>query len=435
MPEVEPIGHPEVVSETTQREGANIIEILKTSETREVLAFLSSQFLSFAIYMSVRQLFPLYLLARYSFTSDEVLVKWGIIVTAYTFTGLFGRIPSGWFIERFGRRTSITISYIFMIGAIGGLVYTDNTVVLALLFVILRLTNNVFGLAGRSMLSDLKSPYKGFYNSLISSFGRTGTLVGSIGLGYVLEFLPPFFMIIVAFILAIFGVVLFQVLFIKGSAETMHFIRIVDVKSGKREKFEFRYLKSGSFIFFTISFIVFGIISGIIDPVISLYGAQVLNFSESYIGTLLGLSQLSFIVLSPIIGWLISKKPKVINLLLTLSAILIFVNYFIMYIFYNIPEVYILSLFVKNAAHSLFFPVVFTILTYELPKAHFSILYSIVTTGFFLGVTATSYLSTYIYGLNPQLTWLFAWITALILIGIIILYFFSAKYRKKTKSK
>ena len=425
----------------------NIKDVLKAPETKEILAFFTSQFLSFALYMSIRQLFPLYLQERTSyqmmnyaffmsmsdfiptnldqFTSgieSAVLIKWGIIATAYTFAGLVGRIPSAWLVEKFGRKPSIITSYIFMIFSLGLLIITDNTALLALLFIILRLTNNVFGLCSRSLISDVKSKYKGLYNSVISSFGRLGTLVGAISLGYVLDFLPGYVMLLCGFIVAIFALGVFQLLFVKGKAETIHFLRRVDIQKGKKTKLDFNVFKSRTLVFFTLSLIIFGFISGITDPVISLYGKNILFLSERMIGTIIGLSQLSFVLISPIIGWIISNKPKTNRTLLVTASVIIMLNYLLIYLVPNSAFVYAAILFIKNIGHALFFPVVFTILTYELPKAHFSIIYSVITTGFFLGVTGTTYLSTFLYNISPVYPWLFAWITGVVLISTVIFY-------------
>lgn len=397
-------------------------DIFKAQETREVLAFLTAQFLSFLVYMSIRQLFPLYLQERFGLSEEEVVIKWAIITTVYTFTGLFARIPSGWIIEKYGRKIILFVAFVIMTLSVGGLAFTNNTALLAVLFSLLRLTNNVFGLASRSLLSDLKTRYKGVFNSVISSSGRLGVLIGTVGLGYVLDFLPAYAMIICVFTLSIFGLVSFRLLFVKGKAETIHFLRRIDVKEGRKTKFDFQIFKSGSLTFFITAFILFGIISGVTDPIIALYGKNVLNQSDSFIGTLLGLSQLSFIVVSPIIGWLISKKPNIINYLLLTSSLIMVGNYLTLYLFPDSILVYGMMLFIKNIGHALFFPVVFTILTYELPKAHFSILYSIITTGFFLGVATTSYLSGYLYNISYKLPWLAAVIASVVLCSTILVF-------------
>ncbi|MHA1816829.1 MAG: MFS transporter, partial [Candidatus Heimdallarchaeaceae archaeon] len=126
--------------ESIKGRGFKTKEFIKSKETRELLAFIASQFISFSIFVSVRQLFPLYLLERYEISETEVLIKWGVIVTAYTFTGLIARIPSGWIIEKFGRKISVLSSYIIMTIAVGSLSLTRNTAILAILFVFLRLT-------------------------------------------------------------------------------------------------------------------------------------------------------------------------------------------------------------------------------------------------------------------------------------------------------
>ncbi len=97
-------------------------------------------------------------------------------------------------------------------------------------------------------------------------------------------------------------------------------------------------------------------------------------------------------------------------------------NYLTLYLFPDSVLVYGMMLFIKNIGHALFFPVVFTILTYELPKAHFSILYSIITTGFFLGVSVTSYLSGYLYNISYKLPWLAAVIASIVLCSTILVF-------------
>ena len=430
----------------------NIKAVLKAPETREVIAFFTSQFLSFAVYISIRQLFPLYIQERVSFQmmnyaffmsfnnffpdelnnftsgiETEVLIRWGVIATVFTFVGLIGRIPSAWLVEKFGRKVSIVTAYGVMICSVGSLALTDNTALLALLFAMLRLTNNVFGLSSRSLLSDMKSKYKGVYNSLISSFGRLGTLIGAISLGFVLDFLPGYVMILCGFIIVVFGLGIFQLLFVKGKGETIHFLRRIDIKKGEKTKFDFKIFKSRTFIFFTLSFVIFGFISGITDPVISLYGKNILFLSERMIGTILGLSQLSFVLISPFIGWIISNKPKTNKTLLLSASVIITLNYLLIYLVPSNAYVYAAILFIKNIGHAFFFPVVFTILTYELPKAHFSVIYSIITTGFFLGLTSTTYLSTVLYNISPTYPWLFAWITGIVLTLTVIFYFIFRK--------
>ncbi len=416
MPELE------TIPPSLQDKKEKLSDIFRAQETREVLAFLTAQFLSFLVYMSIRQLFPLYLQERFGLSEEQVVIKWAIITTVYTFTGLFARVPSGWIIEKYGRKIILLVAFVIMTLSVGGLAFTNNTALLAVLFSLLRLTNNVFGLASRSLLSDLKTRYKGVFNSVISSSGRLGVLIGTVGLGYVLDFLPAYAMIICVFALSILGLISFRLLFVNGKAETIHFLRRIDVKEGRKTKFDFQIFKSGSVSFFITAFIIFGIISGVTDPIIALYGKNVLNQSDSFIGTLLGLSQLSFIVVSPIIGWLISKKPNIINYLLLTSSLIMVGNYLTLYLFPDSVLVYGMMLFIKNIGHALFFPVVFTILTYELPKAHFSILYSIITTGFFLGVSVTSYLSGYLYNISYKLPWLAAVIASIVLCSTILVF-------------
>ncbi|MHA1400195.1 MAG: MFS transporter [Candidatus Heimdallarchaeaceae archaeon] len=400
----------------------SIIEVLKTEESREIVPFLVSQFIGFFVLMALQQLYPLYLQKVTSMPASEIVLKWGIIVSVYTFAGIVARIPTGWFLEKAGRKLTVILSFILMIIAVGGLIFTTNIILISLLFILLRFSNNMYSLSSRLLVSDLRSKYKGLYNSLTSSFGRLGNLIGTVGLGFVLDFLPPIFLLIAILIVAIIGMIIFRLLFIEGKAEMRHFTRRIDIKQGKKPKFELSLLTSGTFLFFSFTFALFGVITGLTNPLFSLYGKNVLNLSESLIGMLLGLSQLSFIVLSPFIGWFISSKPRMIYPMLLVASILTTLNLLLFYFFYDLVSIYAVFLFVKNIGQAFFFPVVFTIFTFKLPKEHFSLLYSITTTLFFLGYSATSFLAGVLYNQAYNLPWFYAFLVGLVLTLSIVLF-------------
>ncbi len=271
------------------------------------------------------------------------------------------------------------------------------------------------------------------YNSLISSFGRLGNLIGTVGLGFVLNYLPPIVLLIVIVVVAIVGMIVFKLLFIEGKAELRHFTRRIDLKQGKKKaKFKFKLLTSQIFLFFSFSFALYGVIAGLTNPLFSIYGKNVLNLSESLVGTLLGLSQLSFIVISPFVGLLVSKRPNLTYYLLLIASILTTFNLLLFYFYYESVALYATFLFVKNIAQALFFPVIFTIYTFKLPKEHFSLLYSISTTLFFLGYAATSYVSGVLFNINYNLPWLYASIVGILLIlSIIVATIYNSKKGEK----
>ncbi|MHA1115812.1 MAG: MFS transporter [Candidatus Heimdallarchaeaceae archaeon] len=398
-----------------------LFKIMKTEETREVIPFLVSQFIGFFVLMALQQLYPLYLQKVTTKSAEQIALEWGLIVTIYTFAGIFARIPTAWLLEKYGRRLTVMTSFVLMIIGVGGLIFTTNIVLVSLLFVVLRISNNMYSLSSRLIVSDLRSKYKGLYNSLISSFGRLGNLVGTVGLGFVLNYLPPIVLLIVIVVVAIVGMIVFKLLFIEGKAELRHFTRRIDVKQGKKKiKFKFKLLTSQIFIFFSFGFALYGVIAGLTNPLFSIYGKNVLNLSESLVGTLLGLSQLSFIVISPFVGLLVSKRPNLTYYLLLIASLLTTFNLILFYFYYESVALYATFLFVKNIAQALFFPVIFTIYTFELPKEHFSLLYSISTTLFFLGYASTSYVSGVLFNISYNLPWLYASIVGVVLILTII---------------
>ncbi|UJG40675.1 MAG: MFS transporter [Candidatus Heimdallarchaeum aukensis] len=398
-----------------------LFKIMKTEETREVIPFLVSQFIGFFVLMALQQLYPLYLQKVTTKSAEQIALEWGLIVTIYTFAGIFARIPTAWLLEKYGRKLTVMTSFVLMIIGVGGLIFTTNIVLVSLLFVVLRISNNMYSLSSRLIVSDLRSKYKGLYNSLISSFGRLGNLVGTVGLGFVLNYLPPIVLLIVIVAVAIVGMIVFKLLFIEGKAELRHFTRRIDVKQGKKKtKFKFKLLTSQIFIFFSFGFALYGVIAGLTNPLFSIYGKNVLNLSESLVGTLLGLSQLSFIVISPFVGLLVSKRPNLTYYLLLIASLLTTFNLILFYFYYESVALYATFLFVKNIAQALFFPVIFTIYTFELPKEHFSLLYSISTTLFFLGYASTSYVSGVLFNISYNLPWLYASIVGVVLILTII---------------
>ncbi|UJG43389.1 MAG: MFS transporter [Candidatus Heimdallarchaeum endolithica] len=410
-----------------------LFKIMKTEETREIIPFLVSQFIGFFVLMALQQLYPLYLQKVTTKSAEQIALEWGLIVTIYTFAGIFARIPTAWLLEKYGRKLTIMTSFVLMIIGVGGLIFTTNIVIVSLLFVVLRISNNMYSLSSRLIVSDLRSKYKGLYNSLISSFGRLGNLIGTVGLGFVLNYLPPIVLLIVIVVVAIVGMIVFKLLFIEGKAELRHFTRRIDLKQGKKKaKFKFKLLTSQIFLFFSFSFALYGVIAGLTNPLFSIYGKNVLNLSESLVGTLLGLSQLSFILISPFVGLLVSKRQNLTYYLLLIASILTTFNLLLFYFYYESVALYATFLFVKNIAQALFFPVIFTIYTFKLPKEHFSLLYSISTTLFFLGYAATSYVSGVLFNINYNLPWLYASIVGILLIlSIIVATIYNSKKGEK----
>ncbi|MHA1953042.1 MAG: MFS transporter, partial [Candidatus Heimdallarchaeaceae archaeon] len=389
-----------------QRTKASLKEIFTAKDTREVAAFFTSQFVGFLVFMSLRQIFPLYLQKTSGLTEEEIVIKWAIIVAAYTFGGIITRIPSGLLIEKIGRRNILVISYFLTIGSIVGLAFTVNTILLAALFIVLRTANNSFGLTSRSLLSDMETKYKGFYNSMISTAGRFGSLIGTITLGVLLDFFKPYIMLVFAGILAVIGVIVFLYVFIEGKGED-RFKKRQEVKwAGNKVRIKRKDFLNSIFIFFFFAFVIFGIMEGFSNPLFSLYGKNVIHLSDSLVGTLIGLSNLSFIVVGPILGLAISDDKKIINSLLIAAPILMACNFLMIFLFPSNQVVYTVFLFVRNIGHAMFFPIVMTILTSELSKDLFTILYSIITTAFFLGIAATSYFSGLLYTTNITYPWL-----------------------------
>ncbi|MHA1258800.1 MAG: MFS transporter [Candidatus Heimdallarchaeaceae archaeon] len=372
----------------------------RAEEGKEIRAFLTSQFISFLVFMALRQIFPLYLQTKTGLPWEDIAIRWSVIMMVYTLGGILTRIPIGYLMEKFGRKIMIVSSYLLLIVSVGALAFTEST--------------NTFGLSGRSLLSDIESKYKGFYNSLISTAGRLGSLIGTIVLGVILDIFEPQIMLICAVALAILGLIIFLLIFRKGKGEKRHEMRRYEQKNGLKRNFNYSYLKSKVFIFFAIAFFVFGLMEGVTSPLFSIYGKNDLGLSSSLVGTIIGLSNLSFIIFGPIIGIIISRKPKSNNYL---------------------KNVFVFALFlvIRNLAQAMFFPVSMTILTSKLPKDFFAVLYSIITTAFFLGNVGTNYLGGLIYNQNHVLPWLYSFLISITLIGIVAFYILSTNREKKNK--
>ena len=428
MPEIEaiPTRFEKVIS--------NFRELLKSQETREIVAFLSTQFIAFLVFMSLRQIFPLYLQNQTGLDWEQIAIQWTTVVSVYTFGGIITRIPSGFLIEKLGRKVMIVISYILMILSVGGLAFTTSTIALAALWVIIRTSNNIFGLTSRSLLSDIESKYKGFYNSLTSAAGRLGSMIGTIGLGIILDFFQPYIMLVCVVVISVLGLIIFFLLFIKGKGEERHENRREIVKNGTKTKLDLSIFKSKIFIFFVTAFIVIGLMEGLSNPLFGIYGASDLNLSDTLVGTLIGLSNLSFVIIGPIVGIVISQKSEAIDYLFLAAPLIMFTNYLVFYLVEKTVIVFAVFLFVRNIGHALFFPIAMTILTSELPKDNFSFIYSIITTAFFLGNSLTNYLGGIIYERDHILPFFYSMIVSIIAIIVVFIYVMQDKLTKRRKT-
>jgi len=410
-------------------------EIMKSEETKEVLAFVLTQFISFFVFRAITQIFPLYLQRTTTLTDKEVAIKWGTIVSAYTFGGIFTRIPVGILIEKLGRKTIVIISYLVMILATAGLMISTSTWYLALAFILLRTSANTFGLSSRSLLSDIETNYKGFYNAIISTFARLGSLVGTVTLGVIIEFLPAYIMLLFPAILSILALFLFIGLFYEGEAEKRHQTRQTQKVDGHKVAFKLRDFVNSAFIFFFVIFAVFGIAEGITGPVLSLYGKNVLNLSESYVGTIIGLAQIGYIGVSPFIGILISKDTKYLLILPTVSVIVWIADYLLVYLLPLSLTAFIVFLVIRNLVQAMFWTSALTILTTDLPKDKFALMYSVFTTTFFAGISLGSLFSGSIFARDYRLTWLYSMYVVLLLFALLIAYFFFQKKKEKKSSE
>ncbi|MHA1685560.1 MAG: MFS transporter [Candidatus Heimdallarchaeaceae archaeon] len=400
-------------------------EALKSPEAKEISAFVLSQFMAFFVFMALSQMYPLFLQKHAGLTDQQALDKWALIVSIYTFGTILTRILAGYFIEKAGRKVMTIIAFASTMAATLGLLASTNTAILAILFLIIRSANNIFSLNSRSLLSDLETKYKGFFNSVVSMAGRTGNLIGTIALGAILQFLPAMVMILFPVIVLAFGLVAFVLLYQKdGQAEIRHKRRREQAKSHMQKKRDYKSLRTFTFWFFLVAFMLFGLSAGFTTPLLSLYGKNIIHLNETTVGTFLGIAQLSFILATPIVGMFISKYKRLLVTLPFISSLLLASNFFLMYLIPQNLAIYVIFLFIRNFAQAMFFPVVITILTAELPKDQFAFLYSLISTAFFVGIAVTSYFTSSIYAIDFKLPFLCSFIVMLVLSAYIVLLLF-----------
>ncbi len=400
-------------------------EFIQSEETKEMIAFFTSQMLVFMVYISIRNLYPLYLQKNTSLSEAEIVTKWAIIISAHSLAGILTRIPAGSLIESLGRKKMAISAYLLMmISMIGLTVPIINTIWLVSLFIILKISNNVFGLVGRSALADIETEFKGIYSSLLSTFGRIGNLIGSLALGFILELFPPIFMLITAALITALGLIVFLILFREGEGEISYKNRKEKNRKEGKTKVNLHEFLSFTFVFFLIQFLIFGLEEGLTSPLFSIYGKNVLGLKESLIGSFLGVSQLAFIIISPLIGVIITKSQNNISGLLLVSSLITTANHFFMFIFYDSVFYFVIFLFVRTIGHALFFPIVITILTTTLPKDHFNLMYSVITTSFFVGLMITSPIGGVIYNNTRYHQWFYAAATTFLLVIMNIIYLY-----------
>ncbi len=242
-------------------------------------------------------------------------------------------------------------------------------------------------------------------------------------------------MLVFAGVLAVIGIIVFLFIFTYGKGED-RFRKRQEVKwAGNKVRIKRKDFLNSIFIFCFVAFVIFGIMEGFSNPLFSLYGKNVINLSDSLVGTLIGLSNLSFIIIGPILGLAISDSKKIVNVLLVTAPILIASNFLMIFLFPSNQIVYTVFLFVRNIGHAMFFPVVMTILTSELSKDLFAVLYSVITTAFFLGIAGSSYFSGILYTRDITYPWLSSLVTAVLLILLMIFYILYNRSREIVEIK
>ena len=92
--------------ETSEKSNKDIISDL--TSPKNVISFMSIQFIAFFFYGGFRTIFPL-ILHSFDFTETQVIDNWAFILTFGLIIGFFTRMPMGVVADKLSRRASLIL--------------------------------------------------------------------------------------------------------------------------------------------------------------------------------------------------------------------------------------------------------------------------------------------------------------------------------------
>lgn len=396
-----------------QTKNQNLLALLELSP------ILVPYFLGFFVFRGFYSILPLYLQIKNGYTDTQIVEVWAIVSSIALFFGALSRIPAGIISDRIGRIKAIFSGYVLYFIALVIFLYFDDIFFSVLAFTIIRIALNLYAMTGRGIVSQALRE-KGLKNGLLSSMVGTGSLVGPIVLSYVLENHSPDAMIITVILVMAIDIVLFLIML---RLVPLFFGRISDesfeldlTPISRHNQFVFDGFKIPGVMQSIVLFMVAGFVYGLITSVYTIYAYNILGLSVSSVGLIVGLGSVTQILWAPLTGYLYMRfqDAKV--------RVFAWIGLFVASFLTLFGPVHYLFFFtgylVLNMGNASFFTMEITRLGRIVKKEHFSLIFGTATTLVIMGNAVTNSISSILYNIQPNATF----IVSTVLAGITMLF-------------
>ncbi|MFW9929796.1 MAG: MFS transporter [Candidatus Thorarchaeota archaeon] len=157
-------------------------------DNAEIIFFLLSiQFIGFFFYGGFKTIFP-FILQSYGYSHSQIAINWSIIFTIALFVGgFFTRIPMGILSDLLSRKQGLIFGTIIAMTSIFLILFTENIIILGILFALLRTGTHIFPLTTRSYVNETNPVKQGKFNGYVLIGTDIASFLGPIILDFFLE--------------------------------------------------------------------------------------------------------------------------------------------------------------------------------------------------------------------------------------------------------
>ena len=402
-------------SEYSQSEVINQNRFRKKDYT---ILFLSIQFLGLYLFGGIRTIYPLFLELHLGFTEIHVLESWGLILFIGMLVGTLTRLPMGIIADRYTRKQVLMLALVLTTISIGGMLFFEDIIILALLFGLLRCGCHLFPLLSRGYVQEKDAKHHGRLNALIMFSANSGTIIAPIIFIFFLEISPQLMIIITSlftvlsvsfFIFTIPNKYIVEHLPLKSQLTSA----AIDVKSMK---------------LIVIIFIITGIFNGIFDARLVPHMQFNLDMDPVTIGYLVSLIRFISMFLILFMGEMVDRFGT--NNLIIIGIAIEFTGGIFLYFLLNIPITYVIGQILISVGITTIITGSTTYLSLLASESSFATTFGAMTTFFFLGSSIGPILANEFYKFGASYPFILINILIIITLPLIVI-FYKSEYKFK----
>ena len=371
----------------------------------EIIFFLMSvQFIGMFYFGGYRIIFP-FILLKLGYTSAQIATDWAVVYTIALFIGGFGtRVPMSLLSDALTRKQGLLLGTIVSLFSILLIGFTNNLIILGILFSLLRTGTHFYPLTTRGYINEIVPTNQRRINGFVVIGVDIASFFAPILLGLLLE-------------LSIQVLISVSCLTLLATALILNFTT--------PEKLHRKKLPVKSILFQAISelkeiweiigfYFLLGFISGTFSEILVPFMENTLHLSSLVTDFFVGIIQLTAVIFILIQGRLKGKFSLFV--LIIIGLIFVILGSSIIYIGGINLTTFILGSMLINGGVQIVIISIVTSITLTASKETAATCFGIGSSLFFLGASFIPLFASYLYNINPLYPYLL-----MIIIGFIIL--------------